>query len=305
LDVGRWTLDPQPVHRPAKRPHLVGYAFVGPALLALAGFIIYPACYSLWLSFHEWNGYQLEWGPFVGLQNYGTLLGDEVFWKAATNSIIFVVVRTPLEVGLAFGLALLLDRKLPGRSLLRTLFFVPVVMSLIVVTILFQRILEANTGLLNTFLRQAGLGALARPWLGDPGTALGAVIAVSVWKNVGFSLVILLAGLQGLPQEVLEAARVDGASGWQLVLKVTAPLMRPILAITALLSIIGGLKVFDLVFIMTRGGPTYSTEVLATLLYRQAFELNDMGVASAIAVVMVGIIMGTARLQTLFLRESA
>ena len=296
---------PAAARRPAKRPHLVGYAFVGPALLALAGFIIYPACYSLWLSFHEWNGYQLEWGPFVGLQNYGTLLGDEVFWKAATNSVIFVVVRTPLEVGLAFGLALLLDRKLPGRSLLRTLFFVPVVMSLIVVTILFQRILEANTGLLNTFLRQAGLGALARPWLGDPGTALGAVIAVSVWKNVGFSLVILLAGLQGLPHEVLEAARVDGASGWQLVLKVTAPLMRPILAITALLSIIGGLKVFDLVFIMTRGGPTYSTEVLATLLYRQAFELNDMGVASAIAVVMVGIIMGTARLQTLFLRESA
>jgi multiple sugar transport system permease protein/raffinose/stachyose/melibiose transport system permease protein len=296
---------PAAVHRPAKRPHLVGYAFVGPALLALAGFIIYPACYSLWLSFHEWNGYQLEWGPFIGLQNYGTLLGDEVFWKAATNSVIFVVVRTPLEVGLAFGLALLLDRKLPGRSLLRTFFFVPVVMSLIVVTILFQRILEANTGLLNTFLRQAGLGALARPWLGDPATALGAVIAVSVWKNVGFSLVILLAGLQGLPHEVLEAARVDGASGWQLVLKVTAPLMRPILAITALLSIIGGLKVFDLVFIMTRGGPTYSTEVLATLLYRQAFELNDMGVASAIAVVMVGIIMGTARLQTLFLRESA
>ena len=296
---------PAAARRPAKRPHLVGYAFVGPALLALAGFIIYPACYSLWLSFHEWNGYQLEWGPFVGLDNYASLATDEVFWKAAVNSVLFVVWRTPLEVGLGFGLALLLDRKLPGRSLLRTLFFVPVVMSLIVVTILFQRILEANTGLLNTFLRQAGLGALARPWLGDPGTALGAVIAVSVWKNVGFSLVILLAGLQGLPHEVLEAARVDGASGWQLVLKVTAPLMRPILAISALLSIIGGLKVFDLVFIMTRGGPTYSTEVLATLLYRQAFELNDMGVASAIAVVMVGIIMGTARLQTLFLRESA
>jgi ABC-type sugar transport system permease subunit len=304
-DVRTLVRPAQPAAAQRLQRHLVGYAFVGPALLALAGFIIYPACYSLWLSFHEWNGYQLKWGPFVGLQNYGTLLGDEVFWKAATNSVIFVVVRTPLEVGFAFGLALLLNRKLPGRSLLRTLFFVPVVMSLIVVTILFQRILEANTGLLNTFLRQAGLSALARPWLGDPGTALGAVIAVSVWKNVGFSLVILLAGLQGLPQEVLEAARVDGASGWQLVLKVTAPLMRPILAITALLSIIGGLKVFDLVFIMTRGGPTYSTEVLATLLYRQAFELNDMGVASAIAVVMVGIIMGTARLQTLFLRESA
>lgn len=285
------------------RRQLVGYAFVGPALLTLAAFIVYPIVYSLWLSFHAWNGYQLEWGPFVGFQNYLSLARDEVFWKATLNSILFVAWRTPLEVGFGFGLALLLNRKLPGRALLRTLFFVPVVMSLIVVTILFQRILEANTGLLNTLLRAVGLAALARPWLGDPGTALGAVIAVSVWKNVGFSLVILLAGLQGLPHEVIEAARVDGADGLQLVIRVIAPLMRPILAITALLSIIGGLKVFDLVFIMTRGGPTYSTEVFGTMLYREAFELNDMGVASAIAVVMVGVIMGTARLQTLLLRE--
>jgi multiple sugar transport system permease protein/raffinose/stachyose/melibiose transport system permease protein len=300
---------PRPAPRraglPRLRRHLTGYAFVAPALLVLGAFIVYPICYSLWLSFHEWTGYQVEWGPFVGLQNYVSLAKDEVFWKAAINSVLFVAWRTPLEVGIAFGLALLLNRKMPGRALLRTLFFVPVVMSLIVVTILFQRILEANTGLLNTFLRALGAAALARPWLGDPDTALGAVIAVSVWKNVGFSLVILLAGLQGLPHEVIEAARVDGADGLQLVARIIAPLMRPILAITALLSIISGLKVFDLVFIMTRGGPTYSTEVLATMLYREAFELNDMGVASAIAVVMVGIIMGTARLQTVLLREDA
>jgi ABC-type sugar transport system permease subunit len=284
--------------------HLVGYAFVGPALLVLFAFIVYPICFSVWLSFHEWTGYQAEWGAFVGLQNYLTLAQDEVFWKAAVNSILFVVVRTPLEIGIGFGLALLLNRELPGRSFLRTLFFVPVVMSLIVVTILFQRILEPNTGLVNTFLRWLGLGGLAQTWLGDPRTALGSVIAISVWKNVGFSLVILLAGLQGLPIEVIEAARVDGAAGWQLTTRIVAPLMRPILAIATLLSIISGLKVFDLIFILTRGGPTYSTEVFATMLYRQAFELNDMGVASAIAVVMVGVIMGTARLQTLLLRES-
>src|SRR5439155_20707474 len=163
---------------------------------------------------------------------------------------------------------------------------------------------EANPRLVTALPRRVGFGALVRPWLGDPGTALGAVSAVSVWKNVGFSLVILLAGLQGLPQEVLEAARVDGASGWQLVLKVTAPLMRPILAITALLSIIGGLKVFDLVFIMTRGGPTYSTEVLATMLYREAFELNHMGVASAIAVILVTLVLSIARAQTFVLDEA-
>jgi ABC-type sugar transport system permease subunit len=291
-----------PVARPWRR-HAAGYLFVGPALVVLGGFLLYPIGYSLWLSFHEWSGYTPVWGPFVGLENYWSLLQDEVFWKATTNSIVFVLVRTPLEVGLGFLLALLLNRRLPARSLLRTLFFVPVVMSLIVVTIIFQRIYEPNTGLLNTFLRGIGLDLLTHPWLGDSATALPAVIAVSVWKNVGFSLVILLAGLQGLPQDVIEAARVDGANAWQLTLRVIAPLMRPILALTALLSIIGGLKVFDLIFIMTRGGPTYSTEVLATMLYREAFELNNMGVASAIAVILVAIVLGIAHTQTFLLRE--
>jgi len=169
------------------------------------------------------------------------------------------------------------------------------------VTLIFQRILEPNAGLLNTFLRNVGLGALAHPWLADPATALPAVIVVSVWKNVGFSLVILLAGLQGLPTEVIEAARCDGANRWQLTMRVIAPLMKPIIAIAVVLSVIGGLKVFDLIFIMTRGGPSYATEVFASMLYREAFDLNEMGVASALAVIMVLVIMGTSRIQTLLL----
>ena len=127
----------------------------------LGAFIVYPAVYSFLLSFYEWNGFTPQWGDFVGLENYATLVKDGVFWKAAINSILFVVVRTPLEVGIAFGLALLLNQNIPGRSFLRTMFFVPVVMSLIVVTILFQRILEGNVGLLNTFLRAMGSTARA------------------------------------------------------------------------------------------------------------------------------------------------
>jgi ABC-type sugar transport system permease subunit len=282
---------------------LTAYAFVGPALLVLCAFIVYPALYSFLLSFHEWNGFTPIWGDFVGLDNYASLVRDPVFWKAAINSILFVAVRTPLEVGIAFGLALLLNQNIPGRSFLRTMFFVPVVMSLIVVTILFQRILEGNAGLLNTWLRIVGLDAVTRIWLGDPATALPVVIFVSVWKNVGFSLVILLAGLQGLPSEVLEAARCDGADRRQLTLQVVVPLMKPIIAIATVLSIIGGLKVFDLIYMMTRGGPVYATEVFATMLYRYAFDLSEMGVASALAVVMVLVIMGTSRIQTLLLRE--
>ena len=295
------------VAAPARRRHvertLTAYLFVGPAVLVLGAFLVYPSIFSFLLSFYEWNGFTPQWGDFVGLDNYAGLLRDPIFWKATINSILFVVVRTPLEVGIAFGLALLLNQNIPGRSFLRTMFFVPVVMSLIVVTILFQRILEGNAGLLNTFLRSVGLDSIARIWLGDPATALPVVILVSVWKNVGFSLVILLAGLQGLPQEVLEAARCDGADRRQLTLRVVVPLMKPIIAIATVLSIIGGLKVFDLVYILTRGGPTYATEVFATMLYRHAFDLNEMGVASALAVIMVLVIMGTSRIQTLLLYE--
>jgi len=297
-----WAAQASRAARPWRR-HVTGYLFAGPAILVLAMFLIFPIGYSVWLSFHEWNGYTPSWGPFIGLANYTALFGDDVFWKATVNSLVFIAVRTPLEVGLGFVLALLLNRRLPARSLLRTLFFVPVVMSLIVVTIIFQRIYELNTGLLNTLLREIGLGALAHPWLGDAATALPAVIAVSVWKNVGFSLVILLAGLQSLPRDVVEAGRVDGANVWQLTTRVITPLMRPILLLAGLLSVISGLKVFDLIFIMTRGGPTYSTEVLGTMLYRQAFELNEMGTASAIAVILLLLVLGTARLQTLLFRE--
>jgi raffinose/stachyose/melibiose transport system permease protein len=283
--------------------HVSGWLFVGPAVLVLAAFIIYPIFYSLSLSLYEWNGFTRDWGDFVGLDNYKELLTDKAFWRTAWHSIAFVIIRTPLEVGIAFGLALLLNKNLPGRGLLRTLFFVPVVMSLIVVTLLFQRILEANNGLLNVSLRSLGLGAYAPGWLANPDLALMTVILVSVWKNVGFSLVILLAGLQGMPTEVIEAAKVDGASNRQVTWRIITPLMRPIIAIAAMLSIIGGLKVFDLVYIMTAGGPDLSTEIFATMLYRKAFELHEMGVASALAVIMVIVIMGTSWLQTIFLRE--
>ncbi len=286
------------------RRHLVGYCFVAPAVLVFTAFILYPVLYSVRLSFHEWSGYTPEWGAFVGLGNYLELARDAVFWQAVKNTLVFVLARTPFEVGIGYGLALLLNRAMRGRAVLRTLFFVPVVMSLIVVTLIFQRIYETNTGFLNTFLRNIGLDALAHPWLADPSTALWAVIGVSVWKNVGFSLVILLAGLQGLPGDVVEAARVDGANTSQLVLRVITPLMMPVIALTTLLSIISGLKVFDLIFIMTRGGPVYSTEVLATLLYRQAFELNNMGLASAVSVVMVAIVMGTAVMQFAVIRNT-
>ncbi|HUX87191.1 MAG TPA: sugar ABC transporter permease [Chloroflexota bacterium] len=287
----------------AIRRHLTGWLFIGPAVIVYVAFVVYPLFYSILLSFYQWAGFQPRWGPFVGLQNYGLLARDPIFWKALTNNILFVVLRTPFEVGIALLLALLLNERFPGRLAFRTLIFVPVVLSLIVVGVVFGRIFEPTAGVLNTFLRLIGLGSLALPWLGDAGLALPAVTAVSIWKNVGFSMVILLAGLQSTPPDVLDAARVDGAGAVRTALNVTIPILRPVIAITVALSVISSLKVFDLVYIMTSGGPLYSTEVLTTYLYRVTFVYNQVGVGSSVAVVLMLLILGISMVQLRVMRD--
>ena len=285
------------------RRHLTGWLFILPALIVYLVIVVYPVIYSVLLSFHTWSGFEPQWGPFVGLKNYVDLTRDPIFVKATTNNFLFVGIRTPFEVGIALLLALLLNAEIRGRWLIRTLIFVPVVLSLIVVGVVFGRIYEPNVGILNTFLHQVGLGFLAQQWLGDVRISLLSVTAVSVWKNVGFSMVILLAGLQGTPQDVLDAARVDGAGPIQAVWNVTIPLLRPVIGITIVLSIIGGLKVFDLVYIMTQGGPLYSTEVLTTYLYRVTFVLNQVGLGSSISVMLMLFVLVISWVQIRVLRN--
>ncbi len=284
------------------RRHVTGYLFVLPALVVYSAFVVYPTLYTFVLSFFSWTGMTPQWGPFVGFGNFTTAMADPVFWTAIRNNIQFVLVRTPLEVGFALVLAVMLNNQMRGWRAWRTLLFVPVVLSLVAVGLVFGRLLEASTGVLNVFLTAVGLKSLALQWLGDPDVALWSIIGVSVWKNIGFSMVIILAGLQSLSQEVVEASRVDGANEVQSTVYVIIPMLRPVIAIATVLSVISGLKVFDLIFIMTQGGPLYSTEVPMTLLYRYAFTFNAMGQAAAVAVMQAALIMFVSWLQLRFVR---
>jgi ABC-type sugar transport system permease subunit len=284
------------------RRNFTGYLFVLPALVVYCAFVVYPTIYTLALSFFRWTGMTPQWGPFVGLGNFAATIADPVFWTSIRNNVQFVLVRTPVEVGCALVLAVLLSTAMRGWRLWRTLLFVPVVLSLVAVGLVFERLFEASTGVLNVFLNAVRLGFLAQQWLGDPDVALWSVTAVSIWKNIGFSMVILLAGLQSLSKEVLEAAKVDGAREVQVALYVIVPMLRPVIAIATVLSVISGLKVFDLIFIMTQGGPLYSTEVPMTLLYRYAFTFNVMGQAAAVVVLQAIVIMVVSWLQLRFVR---
>jgi raffinose/stachyose/melibiose transport system permease protein len=284
------------------RRHVTGYLFVLPALVVYSAFVVYPTIYTLVLSFFSWTGMTPQWGPFVGLGNFAAALADPVFWKSITNNIQFVLVRTPLEVGIALLLAVMLNNAMRGWRLWRTLLFVPVVLSLVAVGLVFGRLLDSSSGVFNAILQAVGLKVLAQQWLGDPDVALWTVTGISIWKNIGFSMVILLAGLQSLSQEVVEAAKVDGANEAQATIFVIIPMLRPVIAIAMVLSVISGLKVFDLVFIMTQGGPLYATEVPMTLLYRYAFTFNTMGQAAAVGVMQAAIIMVVSWLQLRFLR---
>jgi ABC-type sugar transport system permease subunit len=284
------------------RRHVTGYLFILPAILVYSAFVVYPTLYTFVLSFFSWTGMTPQWGPFVGLGNFATSLADPVFWKSITNNVQFVLVRTPLEVGIALLLAVMLNNAMRGWRLWRTLLFVPVVLSLVAVGLVFGRILDASSGALNAILDVVGLKFLAQQWLGDTEIALWTVTGISIWKNIGFSMVILLAGLQSLSPEVVEAAKVDGANEAQATVFVIIPMLRPVIAIAMVLSVISGLKVFDLVFIMTQGGPLYSTEVPMTLLYRYAFTFNAMGQAAAVAVMQAVLIMLVSWLQLRFVR---
>lgn len=269
-----------------------GLAFAAPALLIYIALIAYPVTYTLVLSLFSWSGLTPEWGPFVGLANYQSASDDPVFWTAVRNTLAFVAIRTPIELTCGLVLALFLNDQLRTTRVARTLLFVPVVLPVLAVAVLFGRIYEPSIGLLNSFLETVRLGDLAHQWLGDPDLALWSVTTVSVWQRIGYSMVILLAGLQALPADVIEAAAIDGANRIQVARYVQIPLLRGAIGIASVLSVIAGLKVFDLVYVMTLGGPLHATEVLVTLLYQYAFHLNRMGVAAAMAVVLaIGVLM--------------
>ncbi len=274
-----------------KRSSLIGYLLIFPALAVFVFYVAYPLVYTVVLSGYSWSPVNPV-KVWRGLGNYADLLGDPNFYVALRNNAYFVVLSLAVQLPLALLLAVALGSAARRHKLLRTVFFSPFVLPIVAVGLVWQLIYDPNLGALNAFLKAIGQSSWAIGWLGEETPAIFAIIAVSCWRFVGFHMMILLAGLQAIPEEQYEAARLDGAGRWGMFVHVTLPALRRLLLVDALLITAGSVKIFDLVQVMTGGGPGYASDVLATYMYRSAFTNDRMGYAAALAVVMLVVTLG-------------
>ncbi len=267
---------------------IVGYLCVLPALIVIGIFALFPVFYSLGLSLYKWDLVAPQ-ATFVGLRNFETLFTSNEFRRVLRNTLFFSVGSVGLIVLCSLSLALLLDVKLRGIAFFRALFFIPYLTPMVAVAALWMFMYDPQRGLVNAAL---GLVGLPGPgWLQSTTWSLPALILVKTWKVVGYYTVLFLAGLQSIPQEVHEAARVDGASGWQRVRHITLPLLSPMTLFVVVIAVIGSFQDFDQVFVMTRGGPVDSTNVLVYYLYEQAFQNYRVGLGSAVAVLLLALLL--------------
>lgn len=268
-------------------PALQGVLLLLPAVVVYAVFALNPMVDVVFLSFMKWNGLTPT-KEFVGLANYHQVLAqDPVFWGALRNTVVWTVLSVIFPPLIGFGFALGLNQRIPGRNPLRAVFYLPVIIAPIAVATMWKWMYDPFFGLFNALLTGWGATGLIQDWLGDAQVALYAMFVAYVWQTVGFSMVLFLAGLQGVSQTLVEAARIDGAGRFQLFRHVTIPALRPTITIVLILSVINSLKAFDIVYGMTQGGPAQSTQMLAMWAYTQAMQLGDFGKGSAISVVLL------------------
>jgi multiple sugar transport system permease protein len=284
MRIIRWT--------PKRSKTLWGYLFLAPALLFFIIIVIYPMIRSFQFSFYDWP-LGVDKKTFVGLENYRKLLfEDEVFTKSMLNTFIFTFCTVVPTITLSIGLALLLDKNFKGRGIFRTIYFIPVVSSLVAVGFVWSRLFEPTFGLVNNLLRFFGIDGPG--WLSSPKWALPAIMIVSVWRDLGYYAVLFLAGLQTIPSVFYEAATVDGANKWQKFWNITFPLLNPTIVFCAVIGVINGLQLYTQVFIMTGGttttrapgGPSNATRSIVMHIVQSAFRSLDMGYASAAAFIL-------------------
>lgn len=265
-----------------------------PALAIFAVFTAYPFLYAAKLSLTEWDGLNAS-QEFVGLDNYRALLHDAEFLQSFKVTAIYTVATTVLSIGIGLVLALALNRRLVGRNLYRTIFFTPVLTATVAAAVVWSLLFDPFGGILNVALRQVGLEGPR--WLSDPSWALFAIIVVGVWKRIGFTMVIYLAGLQTISPTYYDAAEVDGASAWRQFWDVTWPLLMPITVLQLIMAVIDSFQVFDHVYVMTQGGPLGATNVLPMFLYNEGFRLFHLGYAAAVGWVIFLLILVVTILQ--------
>lgn len=259
--------------------------FTYPAIIVFTIFYCFPIIASFIMSFTNWNIKRISEPKFVAFKNFARLFKDDYFLLALKNTFLFAVVTTLGIVILGLLLALLLNSAIKGKTFLRTCFYLPAVLSLIVVGIMFKAVFKLDGGILNQILTTIGLESLTRDWLGDGKTAMWSIIFVQIWKWSGFAMTIYLAGLQGISKDYYEAATIDGAGTWDKFKNITLPLLAPAFTVVITMNTIGGFKVFEQVYVMTNGGPGNATQVLNTYIYKE-FSKGTLGRSSAASLLL-------------------
>ena len=285
--------------RRALRTGLEILFFVGPALALFLTFVVWPILKAVQFSVYRWKGF----GPlvdFVGLRNYASVLQNEVFTDSLRHNLVIVVLSVAIQLPLGLAIALLLNRSIRGRGVLRTIIFVPYVLAEVVAGVVWFQLLQPQYGVVDTILGAVGLEGPEEGWLGTPDYALLTVMAVLTWKYLGLAVILFLAGLQGVPDELFEAAQIDGASWWQVQWRITIPLLGPTIRTWIFLSMIGSLQLFDMVWILTGGGPANSTTTMATFLINEGTKRQNYGIAAAASVVLFVVALVMALLYQYF-----
>lgn len=275
------------------KDRLSGYVFIAPQFLGFLVFLGIPIILVFWYSLFDWNILRGT-SPFVGADNYVRMAQDPLVWQVLRNTFAFSMGLVPFNLALALLLAVLVDQKLPGTTVFRTLFFAPVVVSLVAWAVVWQFLLQADGGI-NSFLALAGVDG--PNWLRSTTWAMPSLVVVQVFKNVGLNMILFLAALQGVPGEIQEAARVDGAGPFQIFRRITLPMIAPMVMLVSIITVIGSFQVFATIAVMTGGGPANSTNVLVYYVYQQAFRRFEAGYASAGAVLLFVIVMALTVLQ--------
>jgi raffinose/stachyose/melibiose transport system permease protein len=273
--------------------------FVTPALALMALFVVWPVASAVRMSFYRWKGF----GPmdeFIGLENYRLVLTDDVFRHAVLHNFIIVGLSVLIQLPLGLAIALLLNRRIRGRGLLRTIVFVPYVVAEVIAGVVWYQLLQPESGVVDGLISAIGLTPPEQGFLGTPSLALGTVFVVLTWKYLGLAILLFLAGLQGVPDELYEAAQLDGASWWQVQRRVAIPLLGPTMRTWAFLSMIGSLQLFDMVWILTGGGPANATTTMATYLITMGTARHNYGIAGAASVILFVVGFAMAMLYQLF-----
>jgi multiple sugar transport system permease protein len=285
-----------------KGDFLTALLFLSPTLVIFGTFILFPVIFSFYLSFHQWNMFSGD-TTFIGFDNYIRMFRSEEFWSVFKNTAIYTFGTIPLNMGFSLLIAYILHKKIIGKKFLRTAFFAPVVISPVAAAVIWRWLYDPNFGLVNYFIGIFGVDAVN--WLNDPSAAMFALIVMGVWKTFGINMILFSAGLQAIPEHYYEAAEIDGANQWTKFWNITVPLLAPTTFFIMVMSIISSFQVFDIVYVLTSGGPLGATKVFVFYVYEHAFKFFDMGYASAAAYILFAILFVLTLIQVKYMKNRA